>query len=1134
MATTSKQSAAPHCSSSSSSSTHWDVFLSFYGKDTRGKFTSHLYSALVREGISTFMDDPELEKGEEISSGLLNAIRGSKIFVVVLSENYARSRWCLDELVEILTCKRTSGRLVIPVFYYADPSYLRHLKGSYGDAMDVHKERYSADIIGKWRSALAEIAGLSGYHLKMDADENEAYTVQEIVYHVTPFISTKKLYFEEYLVGVDSCVEEICEKLSLESNDVRVVGVCGMGGIGKTTTVKAFYNKYFKKFDISCFVDDVKQHSQGGSYLLPILQQLSVKIFGKMDYKVRDVESGIRLLEQFLSGKKALLVVDDLDQSSYSDLVRVCKLFFPGSRIIFTTRDANILNQLKKDIPEVDIYMRVLEQVDSLKLFSYHAFRTPSAPESFKELTESFISYAGGLPLALKVLGSSLLNRDDMSFWKEKLVKVRKIGENDIQKIIQLSFDELGETEKAIFLDIAFFFVGKDKDEAVHIFKSCDFFPDVGIPVLVEKCLLTVTKNNMFQMHNIIRDMGKEVIRGESKHGGRRLYLRQENAWAALQNPEGLQKVEGLIIDQTMSTKRHFSAKILERMPNLRLLEIIGANDIEGKFRNSFNELRCIRWRHCPWTRLPSSFHPPKLVSLDMPYSELKTLWKGITPSVKLKTINLSYSKNLKIMPDLSNFTLLDKLLLHGCKSLLKVPQTIGQLTNLFHLDLGGCSHLKEVTEPIGQLTKLGHLDLDGCVNLRRLPEAIIQLTTIGSLNLSYCSNLTRLPEQLGDMKCLKMLDASYTSIEQLPDSTSQLKKLVKLNLSSCEKLRKLPEQIGNLESLKWFDASCTSIEQLPDSTAQLKKLVELKLLFCEKLRKLPEQIGNLESLKYLYASGSAIEHLPDTFAGLVNLDRLDLYKCAELEQLPEQFGKMQLQKLDLRCCRKVKNITSLAKLYQHQEGMDTINLPDMIKDKKVLKDLSLTCDESLCLWLPMILSFSSLEKLSLHFESQSFSPSEPYSLSALSSLQDLTLVNRKNSECCFPELPLNLTWLKIYGYATLEMLPDLSSLIQLKWLYIWRAISLQSLPSLPPHLEYLHVVGCTSLQDLPDLSVYKELRSLRVSMYSNPNPISLKQSLLQVCWCCSLSLSKFISSKITTHTCTNLSIFFNVTGRTT
>lgn len=101
-----------------------------------------------------------------------------------------------------------------------------------------------------------------------------------------------------------------------------------------------------------------------------------------------------------------------------------------------------------------------------------------------------------------------------------------------------------------------------------------------------------------------------------------------------LKSNQGLQKVEGLIIDQTMSTKRHFSAKILERMPNLRLLEIIGANDIEGNFRNSFQELRCIRWRYCPWTHLPSSFHPPKLVCLDMPYSELKTLWKGITVKI--------------------------------------------------------------------------------------------------------------------------------------------------------------------------------------------------------------------------------------------------------------------------------------------------------------------------------------------------------------------------------------------------------------------------------------------------------------------------------------------------------------------
>lgn len=184
--------------------------------------------------------------------------------------------------------------------------------------------------------------------------------------------------------------------------------------------------------------------------------------------------------------------------------------------------------------------MRELGEADSLELFSYYAFRKPTPPESFKELAVNFITYAGGLPLALKVLGSSLLRRTDVSFWREKLVKVQEIVDSDIQKILQLSYHELGdETWKATFLDIAFFFIGRDKDEAVHIFKSCGFFPDVGIPVLVERCLLTITEDNMFDMHNLIQAMGKEVIREESKHGNcRRLYLGQGNECVALQNLE--------------------------------------------------------------------------------------------------------------------------------------------------------------------------------------------------------------------------------------------------------------------------------------------------------------------------------------------------------------------------------------------------------------------------------------------------------------------------------------------------------------------------------------------------------------------------------------------------------------------
>lgn len=99
-----------------SSPAGWDVFLSFHGKDTRHKFISHLYSALDRLGVRTYKDDSELPSGEVISNSLLKAIKESKTYIIVLSENYASSHWCLDELVEILYCQKTMRRLVFLFF----------------------------------------------------------------------------------------------------------------------------------------------------------------------------------------------------------------------------------------------------------------------------------------------------------------------------------------------------------------------------------------------------------------------------------------------------------------------------------------------------------------------------------------------------------------------------------------------------------------------------------------------------------------------------------------------------------------------------------------------------------------------------------------------------------------------------------------------------------------------------------------------------------------------------------------------------------------------------------------------------------------------------------------------------------
>ena len=153
---------------STSSSTHrweYDVFLSFRGEDTRYGFTGHLYKALRDKEIKTFMDD-KLQSGEQISEELLKAIKSSMISIVVLSENYASSKWCLDELVWILECRKFLGQLVLPVFYGINPSEVRKQEGKIGVELAKHDKKFKDNIdkVQIWRAALNEVGHLSGDH----------------------------------------------------------------------------------------------------------------------------------------------------------------------------------------------------------------------------------------------------------------------------------------------------------------------------------------------------------------------------------------------------------------------------------------------------------------------------------------------------------------------------------------------------------------------------------------------------------------------------------------------------------------------------------------------------------------------------------------------------------------------------------------------------------------------------------------------------------------------------------------------------------------------------------------------------------------------------------------------------------
>ena len=142
----------------------YHVFLSFRGEDTRKGFTYHLYRALELEGIHTFRDDDEIERGAEIAVELQKAIQESYVSLIVFSEDYASSRWCLDELAKIMKRNRDDGHMVLPVFYKVDPSHVRKQTGTFGEAFAKLEERFKEEIgkVEEWKRSLGDVADLGG------------------------------------------------------------------------------------------------------------------------------------------------------------------------------------------------------------------------------------------------------------------------------------------------------------------------------------------------------------------------------------------------------------------------------------------------------------------------------------------------------------------------------------------------------------------------------------------------------------------------------------------------------------------------------------------------------------------------------------------------------------------------------------------------------------------------------------------------------------------------------------------------------------------------------------------------------------------------------------------------------------
>ncbi|KAM5554753.1 hypothetical protein ABKV19_022922 [Rosa sericea] len=500
----------PSSSNASPLPCSYHVFLSFRGQDTRKTFTDHLYTALVNAGFRTFRDDDELERGQDIKPELEKAIQLSRSSVIVFSKDYTSSAWCLDELVRILERKRTSDHVVLPVFYDIDPSHVRKQTGSVGKALARHGKKQSPEKLHRWRTALKEVADLAGMVLQNQSDGHESKFIKKIVEVIEEKLCRIPLSVDPYLVGIQYWVESINSWLQDGSSDVGILGIYGIGGIGKTTIAQVVYNSSFKKFEGSSFLENIRETSEQYNGLVRIQKQLLYDLLNRTEVEIHMVAEGINRIKDVIGSKKVLLVLDDVDhRDQLQAIFSMRNCFCPGSKIIITTRRPGLL-KLYKDVKEY--YIQTLDSVGSLELFCWHAFGQNHPIEGYMELSKRIVHHIGGLPLALQILGSSLTGQS-VDVWESQLQKLETIPNTEILKKLRISYDALQDDhDKDVFLHIACFFIGKDKHLIIKILDGCGFYSLVGIQNLIDRCLVTVDASNEVTMPQMIRDMGREIV----------------------------------------------------------------------------------------------------------------------------------------------------------------------------------------------------------------------------------------------------------------------------------------------------------------------------------------------------------------------------------------------------------------------------------------------------------------------------------------------------------------------------------------------------------------------------------------------------------------------------------------------